>query len=280
VNPVVDLKRHTGLVVLAVVLGHLTLISAQVTTRTGASVLETLVFGAFAEVQRAAFWVVGGIGGVWHRYVALRGVEAENARLRRDVSALALRLQQEQALADRGRRLALLLEMQEAAPVSTLAASVIGGDASAWFQTLTIDRGSRDGVRTDMAVLAATGVVGRVVGEPALRAARVQLLIDRNAAAGARLRRSRAGGVVMGDGQGLRMDYVSSLADVAVGDLVETSGLDGIYPKGFALGTVVEVTRGEGLYRRVRVSPAVDFSAIDEVLVVTTPGAVAAQERP
>lgn len=84
----------------------------------------------------------------------------------------------------------------------------------------------------------------------------------------------------MGDGQGLRMDYVSSLADVAVGDLVETSGLDGIYPKGFALGTVVEVTRGEGLYRRVRVSPAVDFSAIDEVLVVTTPGAVAAQERP
>jgi rod shape-determining protein MreC len=280
VNPVVDLKRRTGLMVLAVVLGHLTLISAQVATKAGPTVLEALVFGAFAEVQRAASWVVGGVGGVLHRYVTLHGVEAENVRLRRELDVLALRVQQERALADRGRRLALLLDMREAIDVPTIAADVIGGDASAWFQTVTINRGRRDGVRADMAVLAAAGVVGRVAGEPAPRAARVQLLIDRNAGAGAVLGRGRTGGVVVGDGEGLRMDFVSNLADVRVGDVVETSGLDGIFPKGFVIGLVATVERGTGLYRRIRVQPSVDFSAIEEVLVVNMPPASPEGARP
>lgn len=276
----VDLKRRTGLVVAAVVLGHLTLISAQVTTKAGANLLETVVFGAFAEVQRAAAWVVGGVSGAWQRYVSLRGLEAENVRLRRERDALVLAMQQERTLADRGRRLALLLEMRDALDLPTIAAEVIGGDASAWFQTITIDRGRSDGLVADMAVLAPTGVVGRVVGEPARRAARVQLLIDRNAGAGARIRRTRAGGVAVGDGDGLRMDFVSNLADVAVGDMVETSGLDGVFPRGFAIGTVSEVERGTGLYRRIRVTPAVDFSAIEEVLVVTSPPARTEVARP
>ena len=124
-----------------------------------------------------------------------------------------------------------------------------------------------------MAVLSPSGVVGRVI-LPSLRASKVQLLIDRNAAAGAIVERTRAQGVVVGVGTDeLRMDYVPGTADVKKGDLVVTSGIDGIYPKGFVIGTIESVDRGSGTYHEIRVRPAVDFSRLEEVLVVITPPA-------
>jgi len=114
--------------------------------------------------------------------------------------------------------------------------------------------------------------VGRVV-VPSRRAAKVQLLIDRNAAAGAIDERSRAQGVVVGAGdRRLQMEYVSEVSDIVVGDLVVTSGIDGIYPKGYAIGRVETVERAGGAYKRIVVKPAVDFSSIEEVLVVLTLG--------
>ena len=105
------------------------------------------------------------------------------------------------------------------------------------------------------------------------RASKVQLLIDRNAAAGALVERSRAQGVIVGagDGRHLRMEYVSEVADVAVGDLVVTSGIDAIYPKGFVIGRVDTVEKSGGAYRRIMVRPAVDFTTLEEVLVILTP---------
>jgi rod shape-determining protein MreC len=120
-------------------------------------------------------------------------------------------------------------------------------------------------------VIAPLGVVGRVV-VPALRSAKVQLLIDRNAAAGALIERSRAQGVVVGTGdERLRMEYVSEVADVAVGDVVVTSGVDGIYPKGFVIGRVDAVEKNGNAFKRISVRPAVDFLSLEEVLVITTP---------
>ncbi len=124
-----------------------------------------------------------------------------------------------------------------------------------------------------MAVLAPAGVVGRVI-VPSARAAKVQLLIDRNAAAGALVERSRAQGVVLGTGDNtLHLEYVTGSADVKVGDKVVTSGNDGIYPKGFLIGTVQLIERSGGAYGSIVLRPAVDFSSIEEVLVVTTPPA-------
>jgi len=265
---VLDIRRRTGVLFLAVMLGHLILISAQVTTKSGLTTLEAIVFGAVAGVQRAASWAIGGVTGTWDRYVDLRHVQAENARLEQELAALRMRLQEQHALALRGTRLELLLGLQRALPQRTLAADVIAGDASAWFRTVTINRGSRDGVRRDLAVIAPGGAVGRVVGGPTPHAARVQLLIDRNAGAGALIERSRAGGVVVGDGTGLAMEFVSNLTEVRVGDVVVTSGLDGIFAKGIVIGTVREVEAGVGVYRRIAVTPAVDFSGLEEVLVV------------
>jgi rod shape-determining protein MreC len=152
-----------------------------------------------------------------------------------------------------------------------MAAEIIGAAATPDFRTLTIDRGTRDGLRTDMSVVAPAGVVGRLV-VPSLRASKVQLLIDRNAAAGAIIERTRAQGVVVGGGDDrLRLEYVSEVSDVVAGDVVVTSGIDGIYPKGFIIGKIETVEKLGGSYKRITVKPAVDFSSLEEVLVVLTP---------
>jgi rod shape-determining protein MreC len=121
-----------------------------------------------------------------------------------------------------------------------------------------------------MAVIAPAGVVGRII-TPSPRAAKVQLLIDRNAAAGAIVERSRAQAVVEGTGGELRLNYVSGTADVQPGDVVITSGIDGIYPKGFVIGQIESVERGAGVFGTIVIRPAVDFSSIEAVLVVVTP---------
>ena len=237
-----------------------------------------MTFGVFAEVQRATAAVVGGVRAVWGGYVGLRGVRAENEALRREFGDLQVRYQEERAMAARTRQLETLLALRDQQSLPTRAAEVIAAGASPDFRTVTIDKGTADGLRPDMAVIAPGGVVGRVV-TPGLHAAKVQLLIDRNAAAGAIVERSRAQGVVVGSGEDLlRMDYVPGIADVRAGDTIVTSGIDGIYPKGFVVGRVERVERGSGIYMSIRVRPLVEFPRLEEVLVVLAPPPGAARE--
>ena len=266
----INLRRRTGLWLLAAVITHVVLISLQVNTASGVRVFEAVTFGLFSEVERGFAGGIGGVAGMWHDYVGLRGVQADNDALRESVAHLRVRLQQEHALAQRVRGLEELLELRRDVGFSTVSARVIARDATPYFRTATIDRGTADGVRRDSAVVSPDGVVGRVVGDPGSRAAKVQLLVDRNAAAGALIERTRAAGVVKGssDQALLRMEYVSKLDDVARGDVVITSGIDGIYPKGFPLGEVEEVLESDGLYRTIYVRPQVDFADLDDVLVI------------
>jgi rod shape-determining protein MreC len=215
---VLDIRQRTGYLFVALTVGHIVLISAQVSTNRGVPLLEEVTFGAFAEVQRIASTVIGGMRTSWTDYVALQEVRGENARLRDEVARLRVGLQQERALAQRARSLEEILELRSSVELATVAATVIAGGASPDFRTITIDKGSAAGLRPNMAVIVPGGVVGRIV-TPTARASKVQLLIDRNAAAGALIERSRAHGVVEGTGGGLRMNYVSGLADVQVGEM-------------------------------------------------------------
>ncbi len=266
-----DIRQRTAVLFIAVMLGHILLISAQVNSRTGVPLLETVTFGAFSEVQRAGSSVVGGLHNAWTGYVNLRGVRTENDQLKRQLGELQVQNQQQRAAAERAHQLEALLGFQKPLDIKTIAAGVIGAGASPDFRTASIDRGSGDGLKTNMAVIAPTGVVGRIV-TLAPRASKVQLLVDRNAGAGALVERSRAQGVVLGAGEDLlRMEYVSGVADVKTGDTIVTSGIDGIYPKGFVIGYVESVDKGNGIYKVIRVRPSVDFSRLEDVLVVTTP---------
>ena len=252
-------------------LGHILLISAQVNSRSGVPILEAVTFGVFAEVERTISAGSSSVRHVWSGYAGLRNVQKENEALTRQLEAAQVALQQQRALADRTRSLEQLLALRDRSNLKTTAAEIIAAGATPDFRTLTIDKGVRDGVRADMAVIAPAGVVGRVV-TPSARAAKVQLLIDRNAAAGALVERSRAQGVVTGSGDNrLRMDYVSEVADVIVGDLVVTSGIDGIYPKGYVIGQVESVEKSGTAYKTITVKPAVDVTSLEEVLIVLTP---------
>jgi rod shape-determining protein MreC len=266
-----DIRRRSGYLFLAVMLFHVILISAQVNARNGVPVLEAVTFGVFAQVQRGLSTGILSVRRVWGKYVWLRGVQAENAELRRQLETVQVQYQERRALADRAQSLEGLLALRDRSNLETVAAEIIAASASPDFRTLTIDKGTNQGLKSDMAVIAADGVVGRIV-VPSRSAAKVQLLIDRNAAAGALIERSRAQGVVLGGGdERLRLDYVAEASDVVVGDLVVTSGIDGIYPKGFTIGHVESVEKNGPAYRRITIKPTVSFSSIETVLVVLTP---------
>ena len=254
---------------MAVVVGHILLISTQVATRRGVPVVEALTFGVFAEVQRGATSGIASVRDVWQNYFALQQTRQENQQLRTELAQLRVGLQQERALAEQSRMLQKLLDMKMETPLKTTAAYVIAGGASPDFRTATIDKGTSDGLKPDMAVISPSGVVGRII-LPTSRAAKIQLLIDRDAAAGAVTERGRAQGVVVGTGTSLRMDHVPGTADIKVGDRVVTSGIEGIYPKGFEIGQIESVERRSGEFSTVIIRPAVEFSSVEAVLVVLT----------
>jgi rod shape-determining protein MreC len=267
------LRQRTGVLFVMALFGHLILISAQVQSKSGVPVLESVTFGAFSRVQRATTAVFDGVRNVWGNYVGLRGARAENESLRKQVADLEVRLQEQRALAAQSVRLKELLDLRTSVSFPTVAAEVIAGNPIPGMLTVTIDRGTADGVQANMAVIAPKGIVGRIVGRPAARAAKVQLIIDHDAAAGALCERSRSGGLAVGADADppLRMEFVPNVADIVAGDEIVTSGVDGVYPKGLAIGRVEKSERGAGLYRAVTVRPAVDFSSLEQVLVVLVP---------
>jgi rod shape-determining protein MreC len=266
-----NVRERAGHLLLAVVVGHVVLISAQIQSKSGVPVLEAVAFGVFAEVQRTASNVVSALHRGWSGYVGLRNVHTENDELKRQIASLQVALQEQRALADRTRGLEALLGLQDRSELSTVAAEIIAAGATPDFRTVTIDKGSLNGVKSDMAVIAPAGIVGRVVvASP--RAAKVQLLIDRNAAAGAIDERSRAQGIAIGGVDGrLRMEFVSEVSDIQNGDTIVTSGIDGIYPKGFPVGVVQQVEKSGTAYKQIVLKSAADFSGLEQVLVVLTP---------
>jgi len=268
-----DIRKRTGWIFCGAMVAQILLVSAQVETKSGVRALNAVTFEVFSRIEHGTASFVKGGQGFWGNYIGLRGVKAENDALKKRVAELEVQLQQEHALAARSQRLQALMDLKSQATVPTIAAEVIAGNPDPVMRTITIDRGTDDGVQPDMAVIAPGGVVGRVIGPVARGAARVQLLIDRNAAAGALIERTRSGGMVVGAEANppLRMELVSNLADVQAGDAVVASGVDGIYPKGYAIGKIEKADRTGGLYYTITVRPTVDFSSLEEVLVVLTP---------
>ena len=263
--------RRSGYLVAAVMVAHFMLISAQAGGGPHGSLLEDVAFRAFAEAQRLLTWASGAVAHAWWHYVELRDVHDRNDALTGEVADLQLLLQEQRALAQQARGLQELLGLRQAVDLRTVGARVIATAATPYVRTLTVDRGAEDGVQVDDAVVAPAGIVGRIVAADR-RASRVQLLIDRLAAAGARVERTRASGIVTGgdDGTQLRMEYVSNHEDVVVGDRVVTSGTDGVYPAGFVIGTVAAVAPGPELDLAISIVPAVRFSRLADVLVIVS----------
>jgi rod shape-determining protein MreC len=275
-----DAGRRARSLLVAVVLAHVLIISAQVATPSGPSLLRTTAVAVVTEFQEASWRVAGAIHTVWDGYAALRGVHEANARLAQENTELRVQLQQARASAAGAHELRALLDLRPQVSWKTAGAEVVAGSLSPDFRAITIDKGLSDGVARDMPVINAAGVVGRVA-LPAGRTATVQLLVDRSAAAAVRIERTRTEGIAMGNGAGtLRLEYLSATADVAEGDTVITAGIDGVYPPGLGVGRVERVERAGPAYRRVIIRPFADFSRLETVLVLLAPAPVWAPPVP
>lgn len=231
----------------------------------------TFTSGFQAIASGAARWV----SDVVEDYVYLVEVGDENDRLRHQVARLEEDRQRLSTEGIENRRLRSLLQLRERLGGEVLAAQVIGKDVSPFFRVtrIELDRGERDLVRPGMPVVAAQGLVGQVRRAWG-RYCDVLLIVDRTSAVDVSVQRTGARGMLRGTGESerymARVQYLGREDAVRVGDLVHTSGLGQRFPASILVGRVTRIVRQEfGLWQEVEVTPAVDFSSLEEVLVLT-----------
>jgi rod shape-determining protein MreC len=237
--------------------------------RQRADPIGPLIIAVMRPLQSGIQASVLGVRDFFSGYVALRGLAAENDRLKTRVRQLEgekSRLLEEEAT---NKRLRELMEFRSEAAPRSMTASVIANSASAYFHTLIIDKGKSDGVEKGMAVISSAGVVGQVVSTSG-KNAKVLLITDPHSGVDAMTQRSRARGIVSGSLEnGTVMKYVKRSDDLKEGDRLVTSGLDGVFAKGLLVGTVSKVNRkNTGLFQYIEVTLALDPARVEEVLVV------------
>ncbi|HEU0264525.1 MAG TPA: rod shape-determining protein MreC [Geobacterales bacterium] len=242
--------------------------SLNLRRRFHANIVEQTMLRVTAPVQRFTTWSKSNVDRLWNDYLFLVGVEEHNRLLLEQNRRLNGRVIENNELVLAGDRLRQLLALKNTLPMSSMAATVIGEDSAPW-KILIIDRGEADGVREGMPVVATAGVVGQVI-KVAPHTSRVLLLTDGASAVAITIQRSRARGVLHGKGDdNCSIDFSLREEDVQVGDIVVTSGMGGIFPKGVPVGEVTMVTKGEyRIFQSVEVRPYVNLSRLEEVLVL------------
>ncbi|HSN13215.1 MAG TPA: rod shape-determining protein MreC [Anaeromyxobacteraceae bacterium] len=268
------IRRYRELIlVAALLLVPLGVYVAQAKAPGDRSRVDRVVLVITSPLERLLSWSITGVLRGWYGYVSLRGAHERARQLDREVTELRIeneRLRQEQLEHDRLRR---LLALSEAMPERRCtSARVIGvGMGPAGYQTLTLDRGSDDGLARMMSVVVADGLVGRVRSVTG-HTADVLLAIDRNSSIAVRVERTRARANVRGNGKpsSARLEYALRSEDMIEGDRLVTSGTDGVFPRGLLVGTVTRIQRRpHGLFQTADVIPAVDPTRVEEVLVIT-----------
>jgi rod shape-determining protein MreC len=263
-------ERRTGWLLTALLLVQLIAVGIQGARSAGSYTLaKAAVLSVVGPLARGVSAGVSGATGL-RQSVRLQGnLRDENARLRKEVESLQIRLLHLSSVEEELQRLARAVEYETPLIGQIRAVDVVFADHSSWSQALVLYCGSMP-AKVNQPVVSAAGLVGRVV-TVAGAYAKVQLITDRAAALGVLILRTRRQGVVHGAGEeaaGLSLDYVPLQADVRPGDRLLTAGIDALYPRGIPVGTVLSVEPGGQLFHRIRVAPAVDFASLDQVYLV------------
>lgn len=230
---------------------------------------------AVTPFEKALVWTQSSTRDLWRNYIYLRGVRAENRQLKEQIEQLRLEQVRLTDDAEQARRLQSLLAFRERFISKTVAAQVIGSSGSEQSRSIYVDKGYRDGIRTDMAVITADGVVGkvlRVFGSKPFEASTSQVLLinDQSSGVGAILDKTRTQGVLRGTASGeVVLEKVMADETVSPGETIVTSGGDQIFPKGLPVGTVTKVSPGPEIFLNIRVRPSADLSRLEEVLIIT-----------
>ena len=265
------ISRHRPLSLLAaLILAQVLLLAFQIKRENNVRLVRYWTVQTFTPVERAGTWSFSRIGGLWSGYIGLRNARTENARLQKELDDLRMRNRELESQAAEGQRLASLLNFRTAHPeASMLAAEVIGASADPTSHTLFINRGERDHVRRNLAVITPEGIVGKIV-EVFPTSSQVLLINDRDSGVGALFAGTRTHGVVKGSGDpNPRMDYIVNDEKVQVGDKILTSGEDHIFPKDLPVGKV-ESTKASAPFQVISIAPAARLDRLEDVLILLT----------
>jgi rod shape-determining protein MreC len=262
-------SKHKSLALLAcVLLAQVLMLAVQIKRDERGRLIRVWAISAASPFERAGAWSFGKVRGVWNHYFALQTTARENEALRIENDALKLTISQLQSRAAEADRLAALLSFkQQHEKVPMVGGRVIAASAGTASRTIEIDRGERDGIRRNMAVITPDGAVGKVI-EVYRDSAQVLLLTDKEGGAGAMLINSRTQGPVGGTGEPtMVMKYVATEENVSIGEKIVTSGMDKIFPRDIPIGTVIEVKAGNP-FKQIRVQPAAKLDRLETVIVL------------
>ncbi len=231
--------------------------------------IETAVLWVVSPIQNLFTFVVDGVADTVNHYFLLVNTSRDNENLRKRIDVL---IQEKHALQEEVRRLTRineLTEYQKSNQLKSVVATVIGLDATQWSKTVFINKGTRDGIKENQAVVTTQGLVGHIV-QAGHSSSKVLLIVDSRSSVDALFERDRVSGIVVGTGRDTcEMKYVPINANVHVGDQVLSSGLGGVFPKGLKMGTVNEVQKAtQGLFQEVSIAPSANLKRLEEVLVL------------
>jgi rod shape-determining protein MreC len=265
------LATTAGVFILVILTVMLLTITSQ--HRSHPNILSRLAINCVSPFQELVSSSIRTCKQIWKNYFSLIAVAYENERLRSALNK-AYELNNRCLETQRSnKRLRALLDFKEKNKAFQLvAAEVIGRDPSYWSKTMMIDKGAADGLEKGFPVVVHRGIVGQIT-ETTGHYSKVLLIIDQNSAVDSLLQRTRVRGIIKGDSaKSFFFEYVLRKGSVAIGDMVISSGLDGVYPKGLRVGTVSEILRSNsGIFQEIKVTPYVDFEKLEEVFVLFKP---------
>ena len=246
-------------------------ISVSSDPRRHPSFFEKFLLEVTGPLQTAMISSAQAVENVWLDYFALVNLREENEQLRKSLARAGARINRQREAEVANIRLRLLLNFTSNYGYEYLGAKVVAWDPGPWFKTITIDRGEADGIKTGQPVVSDQGVVGRTA-EVSAHFAKVLLMVDYNSSIDAYVQRTRVRGILSGKSEKYcALKYILKNEELLKGDVIITSGLDGIFPRGLPLGYITRVNKtGQDIFQEVDVVPAVDFDRVEEVLVVTS----------
>lgn len=249
----------------------LILLSYSLKHETGTGFVKKVVLEAAAPVHNVLILSVKSVSDAWFRYVFLVGLQQDNRDLKKKIDELKAELILYQEGFLESQRLKKLLALKDSYKYNFIAAQVIAKEPAALSRIIMINKGSAHGLKAGMPVIAPPGLVGRLT-DVSWHASKVLLFIDESSNIDAILQGSRTQGIIRGVGsRGCELRYVLKNQDVKEGEVVVSSGIGGVFPKGIMIGVVSGVAKHDtGLFLKISVTPFVDFSKLEEVLILST----------
>ncbi len=268
-------KYRALLLTIAILIASIASMYANHTPEDERNAFEDVVVWLSSPLQKAVVYVWDGAGGIWSDYVDVLDAKQESNDCDDLLSHSKMRLSELKEVEHENTRLRRMLGFKNRHPNNYLPARIISTDILGQFRSVTINVGSDDGVLSMSPVVNQDGVVGRVYAVLD-RTSKVLLIIDQNSSVDGLVSRTRSRGIIQGDTQddelSCKFAYSLRTEDIAVGDIIVTSGIDRGFPPGLPLGTVKEVFKGDtGIFQDALVQPLVDFRCIEEVMVILPP---------